>query len=221
MTQQINGQLGDWASKYAKAKPIDVSKKTACLELFKQGMGFRKSAKTLGLRPYTVRDWQRRFKAGDESWASRDGRKFARHAEAKDLINYRHEIEAFIPGRGADPVRDGSGIRSEQPLRGREDPVAGGAEQAVAIPLYCADGAYERILAGGPGKKKEVAAVQSLTADENDQGTAQRLHSVVQHRQDSEEALIPVARSVQGSISRQIPASNGNHRVSHEPRRKP
>ena len=46
MTQQINGQLGDWASKYAKAKPIDVSKKTACLELFKQGMGFRKSAKT-------------------------------------------------------------------------------------------------------------------------------------------------------------------------------
>ena len=154
MTQQINGQLGDWASKCAKAKPIDVSKKTACLELFKQGMGFRKSAKTLGLRPYTVRDWQRRFKAGDESWASRDGRKFARHAEAKDLINYRHEIEAFIPGRGADPVRDGSGIRSEQPLRGREDPVAGGAEQAVAIPIGCADGAHERILAGGPSKKE-------------------------------------------------------------------
>ena len=154
MTQQINGQLGDWASKYAKAKPIEVSKKTACLELFKQGMGFRKSAKTLGLRPYTVRDWQRRFKAGDESWASRDGQKFARHAEAKDLINYRHET-----------VRDGSGIRSEQPLRGREDPVAGGAEQAVAIPLCCADGAQERILAGGPSKKKEVAAVQSLTAD--------------------------------------------------------
>ena len=43
--------------------------------------------------------------------------------------------------------------------------MAGGAEQAVAIPLYCADGAYERILAGGPGKKKEVAAVQSLTTD--------------------------------------------------------
>ena len=77
----------------------------------------------------------------------------------------RNSLEAFIPGRGADPVRDGSGIRSEQPLRGREDPVAGGAEQAVAIPLYCADGAYERILAGGPGKKKEVAAVQSLTTD--------------------------------------------------------
>ena len=162
MTQQINGQLGDWESKCAKAKPIDVSKKTACLELFKQGMGFRKSAKALGLRPYTARDWQRRFKAGDESWASRDGRKFARHAEAKDLINYRHEIEAFIPGRGADPVRDGSGIRSEQPLRGREDPVAGGAEQAVAIPLYCADGAYERILAGGPGKKKKLPCSSGL-----------------------------------------------------------
>ena len=98
--------------------------------------------------------------------------------------------------------------------------MAGGTEQAVAIPLGCADGAHERILAGGPSKK-EVAAVQSLTADENDQGTAQRLHSVVQHRQDSEEARIPVARSVQGSIFRQIPASNGNHPVSHEPRQKP
>ena len=120
MTQQINGQLGDWASKYAKAKPIDVSKKTACLELFKQGMGFRKSAKTLGLRPYTVRDWQRRFKAGDESWASRDGRKFARHAEAKDLINYRHEIEAFIVERilcATDPASVPGNLSAEEKIR--------------------------------------------------------------------------------------------------------
>ena len=118
MTQQINGQLGDWASKYAKAKPIEVSKKTACLELFKQGMGFRKSAKTLGLRPYTVRDWQRRFKAGDESWASRDGQKFARHAEAKDLINYRHEIETFIPGLCAtDPASVPSNLSAEEKIR--------------------------------------------------------------------------------------------------------
>ena len=45
--------------------------------------------------------------------------------------------------------------------------------------------------------------------------------SKIVNRQDSEEARIPVARSVQGSISRQIPASNGNHPVSHEPRQKP
>ena len=61
MAQQNNGQLGDWATKCANAKPIEVSKKVACLELFKQGMGFRKAAKSLGLRPYTVRDWQRRW----------------------------------------------------------------------------------------------------------------------------------------------------------------
>ena len=179
MTQQINGQLGDWASKYAKAKPIEVSKKTACLELFKQGMGFRKSAKTLGLRPYTVRDWQRRFKAGDESWASRDGQKFARHAEAKDLINYRHEIETFIPGCGADPVRDGSGI-----------PVAGGAEQAVAIPLYCADGAQERILAGGPSKKKR--SCRRSVPD------SRRVHNQggLSHCRDPEVLLLPCAQAL-------------------------
>lgn len=40
MTEQINGRLGDWASKCAKAKPIEVGKKTSWLELFKQGMEF-------------------------------------------------------------------------------------------------------------------------------------------------------------------------------------
>ena len=162
MTQQVNGQLGDWAKKCAKAKPIEVSKKTACLELLKQGIGFRKTARTLGLRPYTVRDWQRRFKAGDESWASRDGWKFVRRAEASDLIKYRREIETFISGGGTHPARDGSCIRSKLSLCGREDQMAGGAEHAAAIPLYCADGACERVLAEGLRKKKEVAAVRSL-----------------------------------------------------------
>ena len=165
MTEQINGQLGDWASKCANAKPIEVSKKTSCLELFKQGIGYHRAARVLGLRPYTVRDWKRRFRAGDEAWATRVGRMFQHSSEARDLINYRHEIEAFVSGRGTDSARDGSGIRPEQSFRGREDQVAGGAEQAAPIPLYCADGACERILARGTCKKKEVAAVQSLTAD--------------------------------------------------------
>ena len=154
MTQQANGQLGDWAKKCANAKPIEVGKKAVCLELFKQGKGYRKAAKEIGLGPYTVRDWHRRFKAGDESWATRDGRQFCRSPEARDLIKYRHEVEAFIPGRGADPARDGSGIRPERPLCGREGPVAGGAEHAVAIPLYRADEACGRILVGGLRKKK-------------------------------------------------------------------
>ena len=162
MTQQVNGQLGDWAKKCASAQPIEVGKKTLCLELFRQGMGFRKAAKEIGLGPYTVRDWHRRFKAGDESWATRDGWQFCRSHEARDLIKYRHEIEAFIPGRGADPARDGSGIRPGRSHSGGEDPMAGGAEHAAEIPLYRADGACEQILAGGLRKKKEVAAVRSM-----------------------------------------------------------
>lgn len=162
MAQQNNGQLGDWATKCANAKPIEVSKKVACLELFKQGMGFRKAAKSLGLRPYTVRDWQRRFKSGDESWASRDGWKFTRPAQAVDLIEYRREIETFISCRGTDPACDRSRVGTKRSLCGREDQMAGGAEPSAEIPLYCADGACARILAGGLRKKKEIAAVQAL-----------------------------------------------------------
>jgi len=133
--------------------------------MFKQGMGFRKAAKTLGLRPYTVRDWCRRFKSGDESWASRDGGKFARRAEARDLINYRREIEAFISSGGADPACDRSGVGAERSFLRGKDQMAGSAEQAAAIPLYRADGACERILAGGARKKKEIDAVRALVAD--------------------------------------------------------
>lgn len=162
MTQQINGQLGDWASKCAKARPIEISKKTACLELFKQGAGFKKAARVLGLRPYTVRDWQRRFRSGDDAWASREGNISMRSAEARDLVKYRREIETFLSGCGADPARDGSGFGSSRSLRRGEDQVAGGAEHAVAIPLYRADEACGRILVGGLRKKKEIAAVRAL-----------------------------------------------------------
>ena len=162
MTEQINGQLGDWAAKCSRAKPIQVETKTSCLGLFKQGKGYRKAAREFGLSPYTVRDWHRRFKSGDESWASRDGRKFARCAEARDLVKYRHEIETFISGCGTGPSSDGSRVDSGRSLCGGEGQVAGGAEPVAAIPLYSADGACERILAGGFRKKKEVAAVRAL-----------------------------------------------------------
>lgn len=80
--QPINGCLGAWAAKCSKAKPITVGMKTLCLALFKRGTGFHRAARVLGLSPYTVRDWLRRFKSGDESWAARDGRKFTRDAKA-------------------------------------------------------------------------------------------------------------------------------------------
>ena len=164
MTQQNNGQLGDWATKCAQAKPIEIATKIACLELFRQGNGYRRAAQMLGLKQYTVRDWLRRFKSGDVSWSTRDGQAYYGCAEAKDLVQYRHEIEAFISGRGKDTARDGSGVGSGRPVRGRENQVAGGSESPAAVPLYSADGACERILSGGVRKKKELAAVQSLVA---------------------------------------------------------
>ena len=164
MTQQNNGQLGDWATKCAQAKPIEIATKIACLELFRQGNGYRRAAQMLGLKQYTVRDWLRRFKSGDVSWSTRDGQAYFGCAEAKDLVQYRHEIEAFISGRGKDTARDGSGVGSGRPVCGRENQVAGGAESPAAVPLYSSDGACERILSGGVRKKKELAAVQSLVA---------------------------------------------------------
>ena len=158
MTQQNNGQLGDWALQCAQAKPIEIATKIACLELFRQGNGYRKAAKMLGLKQYTVRDWLRRFKSGDVSWSTSDGHSHYRCAEAKDLVQYRHEIEAFISGRGKDTACDGSGVGSGRPVRGRENQVAGGAEPPAAVPLYCAGGACERILPGGIRKNYTINA---------------------------------------------------------------
>ena len=44
MAQKDNGRLGDWASKSAKVRSIEIGTKTACLELFKNGVGYRKAA---------------------------------------------------------------------------------------------------------------------------------------------------------------------------------
>lgn len=164
MTQQINGMLGDWATNYAQAKPIKVETKVSCLELFRHGIGYVRAARTLGLRRYTVRDWHRRFKAGDEAWATRDGQANYHCTEAKNLVQYRHEIETSNASAGKTSACDGSSIGSGQSVCGREDQVAGGAESTAAIPLYCADRACERILAGGVRKKKEVTAVEQLVA---------------------------------------------------------
>ena len=71
MEQGNNGKQGDWAKKCAKAMPIEIKLKVQCLELFKAGNGYHRAAKELGLGHYTVRDWCRRFKTGDESWATR------------------------------------------------------------------------------------------------------------------------------------------------------
>lgn len=162
MTHKVNGMLGDWAAKRANAKPIAVEVKASCLELFRQGASFHRAASALGLRPYTVRGWYRKFRRGNESWATGDGWAPWRASAAENLVQCRHEVETFVPIRGENPACDRSRIGPRRPFTGGEDQVAGGSEPAAAVPLYSADGACERILAGGLLKKKEIAAVRSL-----------------------------------------------------------
>lgn len=162
MKRKINGQLGDWKVNTAIARPIEINIKCACLELFKQGSGYRMAANALGLKLYTVRDWARRFKLGDESWAHRDGRKFHHCNEAAELIKYRDENETFISSSGSFASRNESCDSSKQSFGGRESQMVGSTEYAAAIPLYSAEGAYKRILSGNSRKKKEIDAVQFL-----------------------------------------------------------
>ena len=50
---------------------ISLDKRKECLELFDKGFGYKKTAKESGLNAYTVREYLRRYKAGDLSWAER------------------------------------------------------------------------------------------------------------------------------------------------------
>ena len=49
--------------------PAEVRKQ--CLESFREGNGYKRTAMLTGLNRYTVREYCRRYKAGDISWASR------------------------------------------------------------------------------------------------------------------------------------------------------
>ena len=49
--------------------PNNVRKQ--CLSLFASGYGYKAAASKLGLNRYTVREYLRRYKAGDVSWAAR------------------------------------------------------------------------------------------------------------------------------------------------------
>ena len=48
---------------------IPSSVRKECLRMFKEGIGYKKTASALGLNRYTVREYLRRYKAGDCSWA--------------------------------------------------------------------------------------------------------------------------------------------------------
>ena len=53
---------------------IPTEKRKECLELFEQGYGYKKTAQLAGLNTYTVREYKRRYAAGDNSWAEKGGR---------------------------------------------------------------------------------------------------------------------------------------------------
>lgn len=42
-----------------------------CLRLLKAGNGYKRTARIIGVNVYTVREYLRRYKAGDTSWAER------------------------------------------------------------------------------------------------------------------------------------------------------
>ena len=46
-----------------------------CLEYFRKGFGYKKTASLLNLNPYTVREYLRRYKDGDISWVDRGPRR--------------------------------------------------------------------------------------------------------------------------------------------------
>ena len=50
---------------------ISNAKRQECLRLFEQGYGYKKAARLAGLNTYTVREYKRKFAAGDNSWAER------------------------------------------------------------------------------------------------------------------------------------------------------
>lgn len=58
-------------SDHQKKPRIKKEKRNECLAFFKDGYGYKKTASLTGLNAYTVREYLRRYKAGDISWSER------------------------------------------------------------------------------------------------------------------------------------------------------
>ena len=54
---------------------IPNEKRQECLKLFEQGYGYKKTAQIAGLNAYTVREYRRRYAAGDSSTALIKGKR--------------------------------------------------------------------------------------------------------------------------------------------------
>ena len=67
---------------------IANEKRKECLELFDKGFGYKRTARESGLNAYTVRDYLRRYKAGDLSWAERGRQKEVEDCPDVDAFRY-------------------------------------------------------------------------------------------------------------------------------------
>ena len=65
--------MNEMVSSGKKRARIPNEKRKECLVCFAKGYGYKKAAGETGLNRYTVREYMRRYKAGDVSWAERGG----------------------------------------------------------------------------------------------------------------------------------------------------
>ena len=63
--------MNEIVSSGKKRARIPNEKRKECLVCFVKGYGYKKAAGETGLNAYTVREYLRRYKAGDLSWADR------------------------------------------------------------------------------------------------------------------------------------------------------
>ncbi len=63
--------MNEMVSSGTKRPRILNCKRRECLRLFENGCGYKKTAKETGLNAYTVREYLRRYRNGDVSWAER------------------------------------------------------------------------------------------------------------------------------------------------------
>lgn len=52
---------------------IPSDRRKVCLDFFREGCGYKRTARLTGLNAYTVRDYLRRYRNGDLTWVERGG----------------------------------------------------------------------------------------------------------------------------------------------------
>lgn len=160
-----NGKSGSRDAGRRKAKPICIKTKKACLDLFEKGCGYRRAAKTLGLKTFTVRDWLRRYKRGDKAWAETDGAGHWRRFEARDLVKCLHECEKNDERGGQADAGDGSGGAPGGRPGGGAGQASDDAEHGPAVPPFVPSQGLRELVSRVCRKKKELEAVNALVAE--------------------------------------------------------